>query len=191
MLHEDHIGKTYGRATGIKFVRVNKYRQAIWLWSCECGNEFESRASHLKIGDIVSCGCARREAVRATHTTHGLYTTEPGDWKHPLYSTWKMMIARCLSPIHKDYANYGGRGITIWNPFHNFRRWLECIEEELGPRPKGHTLDRIDNDGHYAPGNLKWSDHKEQRRNQRRAAAELADRIREACIADCTGTTEE
>lgn len=100
------------------------------------------------------------------------------------------MISRCLNPNHQSYIHYGGRGIAIWNSFRCFRRWLEYIEETLGPRPDKHTLDRIDNDGHYAPGNLKWSNRKEQRRNQRRAANKLADRIREACIADCTGEAE-
>ena len=183
------VGKVFGRLTVVAGAGVNKQRHSLWKCWCECGTESVVRGGHLNSGDTTSCGCKSNAWVK----THGLYAdgTGPGDYAHSLYPTWVQMMARCLNPNAPNYAGYGGRGITIWNPFRYFRRWLEYIDEALGPRPDKHTLDRIDVNSHYAPGNLKWSDRKEQRRNQRRVANALADRIRDAAIADCTGTVEE
>lgn len=135
---------------------------------CECGNEPEVNAVMLKHGKVRSCGCLRREA----HSSLGGFS------KHPLYPTWNGMIDRCTQPGHASYASYGGRGITVCE------RWLDPwmfaadIEREIGPRPTGisekgwsfYSLDRIDNDRGYEPGNLRWADCKTQRENQRTVA---------------------
>jgi len=184
----DLTGMVFGRLIAIEWMGITKGRNALWRCVCECKNEVIVVSRNLKSGHTKSCSCYQRECV----TTHGISTngTESGDCKHSLYDTWRQMMMRCLNPNAPNYSGYGGRGITIWNLFRYFQRWLEYIEEELGPRPKGFTLDRIDNDGHYAPGNLKWSDAKTQRRNQRKRAKELAERIQAACDADCTGNVE-
>jgi hypothetical protein len=86
---------------------------------------------------------------------------------HPLYTVWQSMKARCRNPKSRAWNDYGGRGIAVctqWeNDFHAFVR-------DMGPRPKGYSLDRIDNDGDYTPENCRWTDRKTQQRNQRRAA---------------------
>ena len=86
----------------------------------------------------------------------------------PNLKRWEGMKARCLNPRHKSFKDYGERGIKIYDEwiesFAEFDKWLE---DNLGPCPGGFTLDRIDNDGNYEPGNLRWADKKEQNWNRR------------------------
>jgi hypothetical protein len=92
-----------------------------------------------------------------------------GESKTPLYQTWINMRRRCENPRHVGYKNYGGRGIKVceaWN--RSYDAFRDYVEFNLGPRPLGHTIDRIDNDGNYEPGNVRWSSLSVQSRNQRR-----------------------
>jgi hypothetical protein len=77
------------------------------------------------------------------------------------------MMARCYNPQHRWYQRYGGRGIKVWEPWHDAAVFTADIERELGQRPEGKTLDRIDNDGNYEPGNLRWATRSQQMRNRR------------------------
>ena len=97
----------------------------------------------------------------ANHVVHGLSNT-------PIYGAWKNMIARCHNPKNRSYYNYGARGIRVcaqWHGVDGLRRFIA----HMGPRPAGHTLDRIDNDGHYEPGNVRWASRTAQQGNTRRA----------------------
>ena len=117
-----------------------------------------------------------REMAVARSTRHG--HSARGD-KHWLYHTWQNIKYRCESPDNRSYHNYGGRGITMYGPWQNdFARFLADILAELGERPLNppgwdargmpcYTLDRIDNDGNYEPGNLRWATHKVQADNSR------------------------
>jgi len=86
-----------------------------------------------------------------------------GKKKHPLYTTWIEMRRRCRDPRRQAYKNYGGRGIKVcerWQDFWNF-------VDDVGERPKGHTLDRVDNNGDYGPDNFRWADINTQASNRR------------------------
>src|SRR5262249_14597386 len=107
-------------------------------------------------------------SMAARKTTHGLA-------RHPLYSTWRNMLARCEDPRDRAYADYGGRGITVCAEWHDLARFIADIEAEIGPRPEGTypsgrtmwTLNRKDNDGPYARWNVEWADALGQARNRR------------------------
>jgi hypothetical protein len=119
----------------------------------------------------------------ATNTAHGLR------W-HPLYGTWRQMIARCENPAHEGYPNYGAPGITVCEPWHDVARFITDIESEIGPRPvnpPGWTsrktywsLDRTDNDRGYEAGNVQWATQPEQVHKRRSATMtqEKADAMR-------------
>jgi len=101
---------------------------------------------------------------------------------HPLYETWRNMVRRCHAPGFPDFKHYGARGIQVWPAWRDdFQSFADWIESNLGSRPEGMTLDRIDNDRGYDPENLKWATWSEQNRNRRgTASAETAAKIREA-----------
>jgi hypothetical protein len=141
--------------------RVAGKRGCVYRVACDCGNELIQRASDLKRArrnGWGSCGCQ----VIARHTTHGLTG-------HPLYETWRSMKARCYEPKRKSYPDYGGRGITICDRWLDPEDGLKHFIEDMGskPTPK-HSIDRINNDGPYEPGNCRWATSAEQNSNQRR-----------------------
>lgn len=157
----DLTGQKFGRLTVTN--RAPKQsglasRAARWNCSCECGNTHVVDSASLRSGNTQSCGCWNRDS----HTKHGL----------PRYfrNAYDQAIRRCSDPSHKAYKNYGGRGIQF-----KFTT-LEQFALELGERPTPkHSLDRINNDGHYEPGNVRWATASEQLLNQRkRTAAQLA-----------------
>src|SRR5262245_19695445 len=147
----DFVGKRFGKLVVVTYSRHKKNR-AYWWCKCDCGVTKEVSSGNLQ--HARSCGCGRLEAIR----THGMS-------KSGVYSTWKAMLKRCLQPTHRSYRNYGGRGITIWPEWQdNF----ESFFRDMGPRPsKDHFIDRIDVDGNYVPGNVRWITRHDSNRNKR------------------------
>lgn len=122
----------------------------------------------MRGGMSLSCGCLNKE-ISAARLTGGLMIH--GLSRHPLYRTWQTMRQRCENPRSKDYSRYGGRGIAVCAEWRDVTAFIAWIEANIGPRPAGRTLDRIDNDGNYEPGNVRWATAKEQSANRQRAAA--------------------
>jgi hypothetical protein len=147
------IGEVVGRLTLLSETRKPGARGRFYNCRCECGREVLAYAGHLKAGSRKTCGC-----VRPAHRTHGMART-------PEYKAWDGARARCTNPKNRKYPLYGGRGITM-DP-----AWLKSFAAffaEVGLRPSpGHSLDRIDNDRGYEPGNVQWRTATEQNRNRR------------------------
>ena len=158
---EDLTGHKFGRLTVIEFYVSNKYGQSIWTCECEFGNISHVGRNELKSGCTVSCGCFRRERIVETKTTHGMSQSE-------IYAEYKNMKNRCYNEQAHNYKYYGGRGIKICD------RWRDDIhaffdDVSILPnfREEGYSLDRIDNDVDYEPGNVRWATIKEQCNNRR------------------------
>lgn len=140
------MGLSGGRGDGNRFYGFFK---------CDCGSVIERPARRvISTGQPSHCGC---QTDRGAHRTHGMHNT-------PEYRSWQAMKARCLDPNNKDYPRWGGRGVTVC------KEWVDSFDaffDQVGPRPKGTTLDRIDNRRGYEPGNVRWATNSEQMQNTR------------------------
>jgi excisionase family DNA binding protein len=151
-------GQHFGRLTVIERAGSGKHKYALWRCVCDCGTVKIVNGNSLRRGRTQSCGCLRKLAAHRGHghTRHGRITPE--------YSSYKASKQRCENPRTPRYSDYGGRSIRFL--FTSFEQFYA----ELGPRPEPkrlYSVDRIDNDGNYEPGNVKWSTRSEQQRNKR------------------------
>ncbi len=155
--------KRFGRLTVLGEAQ-DRQRHRVYLVRCDCGTEKTVRQSHVLEGLIQSCGCFRRETSRASlqhQLTHG-EAVRSG--RSTTYKTWRSMMARCNNPHHIGYPNYGGRGISVCP---EWRASYVAFRDHVGERPDGHTIDRINVNGNYEPGNVRWATTSEQMRNRR------------------------
>lgn len=149
------IMQKYGQLTVLSELGFNSHGKKLWRVLCDCGKESIKIASSVRNGKTRSCGCLA--ASGRSRATHGKRYTRA-------YTVWCNMKARCLKTNHPSYKNYGGRGISIapqWLAFDVFLR-------DVGnPPDNDHTLDRIDNNKSYEPGNVRWVKRFVQSRNTR------------------------
>ena len=165
----DLTGMTFGQLTVIERAENTKDGKARWLCRCTCGNECVVRAKDLKRGQ-KSCGC------------------EQGNVKHrmsrtKIYKKWQGMMDRCYNPKHKKFGDYGGRGIKVCDRWHIFENFYEDVSKLEHFGEKGYSLDRIENDGNYEPGNVRWATKKQQVENRRNTIKVIYEGV-EMCLKD-------
>ena len=169
--YNDLINKRFGRlfVIGLDEI-VGESKRTYWRCKCDCGQEKAIRGDGLISGAVQSCGCLGKErrsaAVSMNAATHGMTRGKRGEQRQPAeYRAWSQMKNRCCNANSPRFADWGGRGIKV------FGRWLNSFETfyaDMGPRPgPGYSLDRIDVNGNYEPGNCRWADASTQRNNRR------------------------
>jgi hypothetical protein len=150
------VGLVFGRLTVVGVSHDGNFQ--MWECLCSCGKKKAIRRASLRNGNSKSCGCANTEATTNRNYSHR-------ESKNPVYQTYAKMIQRCENRKCKNYVDYGGRGIRVCE---EWRKDFLSFLAYIGPRPSNlHTVDRIDNNGNYEPGNVKWSTRREQNRNKR------------------------
>lgn len=151
------VGMVFGSLTVTSKTTTSKNGHSRWICLCKCGETSIVKGIHLNSGHTQSCGCRQRSRAAEAQNRHGMCGTSE-------YRIWALMVGRCRDPSSTSYRNYGARGIRVCD------RWMDFMNffADMGHRPSlKHSLDRIDNDGDYAPENCRWATQKEQMRNTR------------------------
>jgi hypothetical protein len=157
---QDYVGKKFARLAVISEAATRKEMRYVRC-RCDCGKEIEAALSFLRRGLVKSCGCFRADNTRAMFKTHGAATNKSPSKE---YRTWTEIKTRCLNPRSASYKRYGGRGISVC------QRWIDSFEaflSDMGAAPPGTSIDRIDNNKNYEPGNCRWADVFTQAGNKR------------------------
>ena len=143
----DITGHRFGRLVVLGRQGRTANGKALWLCQCDCGNTSIVQGCNLRSGNSNSCRCYHHES------------------NTPTWTCWKNMHQRCANPNHNSYKHYGGRGIAVCDRWYEFANFLA----DMGERPVGLSLDRIDNDAGYSPDNCRWATSQQQAKNRRQS----------------------
>ena len=160
----DVTGVRYGHLLAIRRMESRRTTPR-WLFRCDCGYEKEMFLWPIRAGKVHTCGTCGigGKGTRGGQRGKSLHGASNKVLKGTTYCSWKNMRERCLNPRHHNFPRYGGRGITICSEWSEFAKFLA----DMGERPEGRTIDRIDVDGNYEPGNCRWATPKQQTDNRR------------------------
>lgn len=176
------VGQSFGRLHLDSYLGSGKFRKALYACTCACGAKCEKAWPFN--GKTPSCGCAMREAQSAAKLKHGHSRRDHNGGSTKAYMTWSKMKHRCSNPNNKNYALYGGRGITVCDEWQAFEGFLADMGEPTGDM----TLDRIDTDKGYSKENCRWISQRENCQNKRNNALD-ADLVRAMRALDVVGKT--
>ncbi len=161
------LDKRFGRLVVKEFI-PSEHKPTLWRCLCDCGEFVIVDGRSLKAGSTKSCGCLLAEVLVACNVIRSIHADEIGRFDRKLHQVHTDMLRRCQDTTATGYKYYGGRGISVckeWTGVHGYEAFVEYI----GQRPATkHSIDRINNDGNYEPGNVRWVTRKEQNRKTRR-----------------------
>lgn len=146
----DRTGQRFGKLTVLKEAGRNKNKKVLWKCACDCGKETTVPSGALVTGNTTSCGCV-------------IPNFKHGGWNKSSYNTWRAMMRRCYNPKDKDFYKYGGAGVSVFAPWHEYAQFASDMGEPSGDE----TLDRVNTYGNYEPDNCRWAGAKTQNRNVR------------------------
>lgn len=165
------LWQSFGRLKVTNEAGSSPSGQYMWLCECSCGNTLTVRGGDLVNGNTKSCGCLQKELAT-------LYNTRHGHTGSPTYHVWESMLRRCRNPNSPDYSGYGGRNIFVCERWYRFENFLE----DMGEKPDGLSIERIDNNSGYSLENCVWASMTTQARN-RRSTRNLTYKGETLCVA--------